>query len=148
MKYLIPLLVAGLFMVSSSKARGLRNNNPGNIRYNPANNWKGQVPNSQRTDNEFAQFTKPEYGLRALYRLLNNYLSQGHDTVEKVIKRYAPKNENDTQAYINFVSSKMGVLPYQTIYPFNLKELMKAIIQMENGSQPFSDEIIEKSFYL
>jgi len=44
-------------------------NNPGNIRYNSANKWLGQVkPNSG-----FAQFSDVKYGIRALIKLLKKY---------------------------------------------------------------------------
>lgn len=36
--------------------RGLRNNNPGNIRYSDATDWQGEVPASKKQDNAFEEF--------------------------------------------------------------------------------------------
>lgn len=61
--------------------RGIRNNNPGNIRW--GDDWKGLVPKDQRTDKSFCQFTTPEYGIRAMIIILRNYQRKyGLDTVK------------------------------------------------------------------
>lgn len=52
-------------------ARGIRNNNPGNIRW--GDEWKGLVPETQRTDKSFCQFKSAEYGIRAMIIILRNY---------------------------------------------------------------------------
>ncbi len=44
-------------MTGSNKTRGIRNNNPGNIRW--GDDWKGLVPQAQRTVKSFCQFTGP-----------------------------------------------------------------------------------------
>lgn len=46
---------------NSSAARGLRNNNPGNIEAG-SNSWDGQAG----SDGRFAKFVTPEHGIRAL----------------------------------------------------------------------------------
>ena len=51
--------------------RGIRNNNPGNIRW--GDNWKGLVPEDKRTDRSFCQFIDVKYGIRAIARILLNY---------------------------------------------------------------------------
>ncbi len=52
-------------MTGSSNSRGIRNNNPhGNIRW--GDDWKGLVPEGQRTDKSFCQFKAPEFGIRAM----------------------------------------------------------------------------------
>ncbi|MEQ2017041.1 structural protein, partial [Photorhabdus bodei] len=38
-------------------SRGIRNNNPGNIRW--GDDWQGLIPASQRTDKSFCQFVSP-----------------------------------------------------------------------------------------
>ena len=50
-------------------ARGERNNNPGNIRH--GSKWQGL--SAQQTDPSFCQFVSPEYGIRAIYKLLQTY---------------------------------------------------------------------------
>ena len=55
------------------KPRGLRNNNPGNIRNSDATDWKGEVKPSQKKDNAFEEFGTMAHGYRALIKLLQNY---------------------------------------------------------------------------
>lgn len=135
-----------------STPRGIRNNNPGNIRW--GSDWKGLVPLTQRTDKSFCQFTSPEYGIRAIARVLRNYTKhpgmlgvgdKGIDTVREVISRWAPPNENDTEAYIRAVAAKLNVAPNDHIDVFNtqvLVGLIEAIIQHENGQQPYKENVI------
>jgi len=41
-------------------ARGLRNNNPGNIDYNSRNDWQGQLPPDPVIEKRFARFDTPK----------------------------------------------------------------------------------------
>ena len=83
-----------------------RNNNPGNIRYNPRIDWQGQGdPNAG-----FATLATPEHGVRAMSKNLYTYNERdGLNTVGGIISKWAPPSENDTQAYINKVSNDLGV---------------------------------------
>lgn len=74
-------------------------NNPANIRYSYINKWKGQL----HPDNGFCTFESLDYGLRALVVLLRGYIKRGFDTPEKIISRFAPSSENNTDNYIRFV---------------------------------------------
>lgn len=79
--------------------RGIRNNNPGNIRHGA--NWLGLNTNGQDIDSSFCVFTAPVYGIRALAKVLINYKRiHGLNTVRQIVSRYAPPNENQTTAYI------------------------------------------------
>ncbi len=54
--------------------RSVRNNNPGNIDFNPRNTWQGQLGLEIGVAKpRFARFDDPENGIRALGRLLINY---------------------------------------------------------------------------
>lgn len=55
-------------------ARGIRNRNPGNIDYNPRNDWQGQI--GKEPGGRFAIFDTPENGIRALGKLLIKYRSR------------------------------------------------------------------------
>ena len=89
------------------KARGLRNNNPGNIRLSRTL-WQGEVRPSQ--DNSFCQFCSMAYGYRALIKLLQNYRrNNGCRTVADFINRWAPPSENNTSGYIRRVCTEMQV---------------------------------------
>ena len=125
-------------------ARGIRNNNPGNIRHGDA--WQGLA--EQQTDSSFCVFRSPEYGIRALAKVLLNYEKKyGLNTVRKVISRYAPSMENDTESYIKSVAGQLGVdadEPITVRDKATLLVLVKAIIRHENGEQPYSNEILIK----
>ncbi|QBQ80920.1 putative virion protein [Escherichia phage vB_EcoS_HdK1] len=132
--------------------RGIRNNNPGNIRW--GDNWKGLVPENKRTDRSFCQFIDVKYGIRAIARILLNYRNRegmkrvgnkGIDTVREIISRWAPPNENNTEAYIQSVAKACGVGAEQPISVTDDKimlAIVKAIIKHENGVQPYSDEVL------
>lgn len=86
--------------------RGIRNNNPLNIRI--GNTWLGEVQNP--SDTEFEQFVSMEYGLRAGFVLLRRYIRHYKlDTITAIISRWAPRSENDTNAYIRRVADTMRI---------------------------------------
>ena len=81
--------------------------NPLNIRYNKNNRWLGQTGSHKG----FCRFVRLEFGIRAAIILLKNYyFIYKLRSISSIIKRYAPSNENDTDAYIAFVSheSRLG----------------------------------------
>jgi hypothetical protein len=122
-------------------ARGLRNNNPGNIRHGNSN-WQGQ--SATQTDTNFVQFATPESGIRALAKLLTGYRARGLDTIRKIITRYAPGNENDTEAYIASVAASTGIHEDVVLaFPSALPALVSAIIKHENGINPYTVATIE-----
>lgn len=130
--------------------RGIRNNNPGNIRHGA--NWLGINPDGRNIDSAFFVFTTPVYGIRALAKVLINYKKiHGLKTVRQIINRYAPPNENQTIAYIQSVAKQLGVYP-DTVIDIEergvLTVFIKAVIRMENGIQPYSDEIIQQGIDL
>lgn len=140
-----------------STPRGVRNRNPGNIDYNPRNAWQGQLGLEEGVAcPRFARFDHPENGIRALGKLLINYRGKdgmpgvggkGIDTVLETINRWAPSNENDTQAYASAVAKRLGVKPTD---PINIKDsatlrgMVLSIIIHENGGNPYPDAIINE----
>lgn len=117
-------------------SRGIINNNPGNIRIS-AERWKGKIPNAQNSDKVFEQFTTLAFGVRALIVLLRNYVSiYNLDTLTKILHKYAPGFENNTEAYIKTVSQRTGIAPNQVINfndPATIKKVITAIAWVENG---------------
>jgi hypothetical protein len=95
--------------------RSVRNANPGNIVKGEP--WQGLQPvdhmtPEQNAEGRFAVFSEPKWGFRALAILLRNYTSHlGFDTPRKIITRYAPSSENDTQAYIRAFAKGLGIDP-------------------------------------
>lgn len=127
------------------KVRGLRNNNPGNIRYNPANDWKGQTGYDGTPDKPgFAVFSHAKWGIRAIGKTIDSYKRRGVLSVEQIITEWAPGHENNTAAYIASVRSKTGwprgYVPVREEGDY--LPLVKAIITHENGMNPFSDSEI------
>lgn len=115
-------------------SRGLRNNNPGNIRISKTI-YTGEVTPS--TDKSFKQFTSLLYGYRAMFVLLHYYQRTYMDTtIEAFIKRYAPSCENDTESYINTVCRMSGLHRFEPINTFNKKDMIGIVSAMslqENG---------------
>ena len=113
--------------------RGIRNNNPGNIRVSK-DQWEGMTGD----DGAFVIFDSPESGVRALAKNLQSYGRQGYDSIEKIINRWAPPNENDTQAYIDSVVAATGIPATQSLdlsNPDTLSSLAQAIGFHETGSR-------------
>ena len=120
--------------------RGIRNNNPGNIRRS-AVDWLGL--SAEQTDPDFFQFEQPQYGIRAIARILKTYQREGVQTLWEAINHWAPPTENDTDAYVKAVCTACDLLPTtKTDFSQIMPQLVKAIIQHENGQQPYSDALI------
>jgi hypothetical protein len=121
----------------------LRNNNPGNIRYNGIE-WKGLA--TPPSDGSFCIFTAPRYGIRALATILRTYKRKySICSVSGIINRFAPSTENDTASYIRSVCLAIGCgadAPLDTENEAVLLPLVKAVIKHENGKQPYTDEQI------
>jgi hypothetical protein len=120
-----------------SDPRGIRNFNPGNIRHGSIT-WLGMAP--QQTDPAFIQFVSPEYGIRAIARILRNYKAIGLNTIAQAISRWAPYSENNTDAYIAAVCRECSVGPDDVVdYDALMPLIVKAIIWHENGVCPYTD---------
>lgn len=129
--------------------RGLRNNNPLNIRKS-RDKWLGLSP-TQR-DTAFFQFTSLVYGYRAAGKLLQNY-QRLHKlyNLNGLIERWAPASENNTKAYVVRVSRELstqagrmidGETHLDLIHDKTL--LRKTIIAMhivENGLRPTASQL-------
>lgn len=129
------------FNIPENAPRGIRNNNPGNIEKGVG--FQGEV---QGNDSRFATFDSPESGIRGLARNLLTYQNRyGLNTVDAIINRWAPGNENNTGAYVSAVARAMGVAANDSLdlhNPDTLEKLTTAIIQHENGMQPYGPEHI------
>lgn len=127
-----------LIKTGSSEARGIKNNNPGNIRYSESNPWKGQTGK----DPDFSIFDDPINGIRAMARTVSN--KQGNNsyiTLRDMLNIYSPPSENDTNTYIDTVSKLSG---YGADDRLNLRDadtlfrVLAPMIQVENGYNPYS----------
>jgi len=125
-------------------SRGIRNNNPMNIRISP-NKWEGKV--TPNTDGTFEQFKSPEYGIRAGAKLLITYsVHYQLNTVRLLINRFAPGSENPTDKYAEYVARYLNISPDAEIDVDNyntMQQIIKAIIKFENrGEMPYSEDTV------
>ena len=90
--------------------RGIRNNNPLNIRRS-GDKWQGLK--AQQEDREFYQFSEMAYGWRAAFVILckTYYGKYKLKTIRALITRWAPPKENNTEAYIRRVTDRIGIGP-------------------------------------
>jgi len=118
--------------------RGIRNNNPGNIR-DFGIPWEGLAG---KDNADFCKFKSAHHGLRALSRDMITKIGNGVNTVDKIISKHAPPNENDTSSYIKHVARVVSngdghkVLKADDI---TIALLVKTIVKHENGKMPYSD---------
>lgn len=104
--------------------RGIRNNNPLNIRI--GNVWLGEV--REPTDPDFEQFISMFYGVRAGFILIRRYIKHyKRTTIPAIISAWAPASENNTQRYIDNVSQLSGI-PIDAQLDFNDEERMIALV--------------------
>lgn len=153
-KYLIALLAAlVLYMLSrtekgqqvvdaaasavGSAVRGIRNNNPGNVRESSLDRTQWVGERASDDDPAFEEFTEMRYGVRASAIVFRNYQRlYGLRSVAAMIARWAPPNENDTPAYIAFVCKRIGV---NESTPINLLDdemcyaFLRAVFRKECG---------------
>ncbi|WP_286314459.1 hypothetical protein [Turicimonas muris] len=118
--------------VPEKMTRGLRNNNPGNLRPTSMNSPQ---------NGGFQVFPSREAGWGALGRQLKGYANAGLENIYSIISKYAPSTENDTAAYINAVAGSMSQRLGTVVTPDArldlkdarvLKALMMAITDHEN----------------
>ena len=128
--------------------RGIRNNNPLNIRLS-SDKWQGQINanvnandnnSSPKGDAEFVQFYTMEYGWRAAFVILckTYYGKYKLRTIRDIVSRWAPAKENNTPAYIRHVSDYTGIGPDRDLgdpqtHPTNWLLIGYAMAVMENG---------------
>ena len=126
--------------------RGMRNNNPLNIRRVAGTKWKGQ--RAEQTDRSFVQFESLEYGLRAAFCILETYRRKYKAVcVEDIINRWAPPSENDTRKYVETVCRLTGFGGKERLEESQLPALVYAMAFVECGA-PISKETISKAYSL
>lgn len=133
------------------QSRGLRNNNPGNLRH--GDQWQGL--SAEQTDKSFCQFDSMEYGIRALLKTMQTYHKKYNiDSIDHIVARWAPTNENDTESYINSVARQTGLVRDKKLFldknPALYLKIAKAIAYHENGKEAnqISDEVWQKGYEL
>lgn len=121
-------------MAKQKTPRGIRNNNPLNIRRSRLK-WEHEVF-KEPVDYSFCQFDQMKYGWRAAFCLFRRYIyTYGVDTIQKIISRWAPSTENNTKEYINRVAiitrvNKDEPIDFRTI---RMLQIAAAMCWVENG---------------
>ena len=141
------LLITFRKPINMALSRGLRNNNPGNIRLTfdikgKKTFWTGEV---EGKDKDFKTFNTLEFGYRAMFVTLNSYLKKGVNTIEKIINRYAPAEDNNNViSYINTVTSISGLESNKIISnDVQLKKIIKGMSFVENGVNADEEKILK-----
>lgn len=90
--------------------RGLRNNNPGNVRESSLDKTQWIGERASDDDPAFEEFTEMRYGVRASAIVFRNYQRLYNlQSVAQMLARWAPPSENDTANYIKVVCQRVGV---------------------------------------
>ncbi|CDK30109.1 putative internal virion protein [Burkholderia phage AMP1] len=117
---------------------GIRQNNPGNIRFGAG--FDGE----EEGDKGFGAYPTPVAGGTALIKNLVAYdVKHGLNTVQGIVGRWAPRNENDTTAYINSVAADLGVGSGDVLNmkdPGTLAKLATAISKHEGNGAVFNGD--------
>ena len=123
-------------------SRGLRNNNPGNIRISPVR-YQGEIVPS--ADPAFKQFRSILWGYRAMFVLLHTYrVKHGLSTLRGMIHRYAPPVENHTEGYLQAVCNRSGIpadRPLNTLDGTAMIPIVTAMSRVENGAEAIAGDI-------
>ncbi len=133
--------------------RGIRNNNPLNIRKVPGTHWRGEVLPQRGSgegagDRLFVQFESLEYGIRAAFCILETYRRKYKAVcIEDIINRWAPPSENDTEKYIKNVCLWTGLGGLQRLTEEDWPKLVLAMARQECGAL-LSEEIINRGYEL
>jgi len=131
-----PSFISSLFNGSSSTdtsvSRGIRNNNPLNLR---------AVGDQPHDDKGFRVFNSMDEGIAAADEQLARYQKRGITTMGDMISTWAPPNENDTKAYIANMTKMTGMSATHVVAPEERATLERAMAKQESGANITIDEI-------
>ncbi len=128
--------------------RGFRNNNPLNL-VRTTIKWQGKVPHSVSTDKQFEQYVTMEDGLRAGMIDILGDISEGKNTLRKLIYEFAPPHENATENYIKAVAKALN-MSADAVLRLNqsqFRTMIEAMVRVENARN-LPVGVFEKAFAL
>ncbi|RFU45008.1 LysM peptidoglycan-binding domain-containing protein [Paraburkholderia sp. DHOC27] len=116
-----------------------RTNNPGNLTKPGSYVMDAAIGYAQRTSGSkslFVIFPDRASGQLAHQRLLKRVY--GNSTVKGMISKYAPSSENNTDAYVSFVTEKAGVSPEDIIGSLGEDKFgaVSAAMEQQEGNVP------------
>lgn len=124
---------------ASGSTRGIRNNNPGNIIYGDFARRHGATG---QDSGGFAVFPNATLGLAAINANLQSYGANGVNTPSDIAHRWST---TDQGAYTTRLAGMFGGDANKSLNmndPAVLNALRNAIILQENGSNPYSKEMV------
>lgn len=141
--------------LGASQPRGVRNNNPGNVKRGP-DQWRGLAPAAEQTDPVFWRFTSPAYGIRVVAYLLKVYQRRGQRTPRQLISGpggWAPVGvDGNPDGYAEFVADALGVTvdtPVDLVgNAAQLRRAVVAIIEFENSGYRYPDATVAEGIAL
>jgi len=114
-----------LALKSGGLTRGIRNNNPGNLR---------AVGNQRRDIEGFRVFSSMEEGVKANAEQVKRYLGRGVNTMDSIVKTWAPaKAGNDVEAYLKDLEKDTGMKRTDIVQESDLATLLGAMFKHESG---------------
>ena len=148
-------------MIEPTKTRGFLNNNPGNMDRG-SQPWNGEIRDVAQCTNDiqrgelthgrFCVFESPVLGIRAMAKNLLAYHDRlGCRTVRDYINRWAPPNENNTEAYVSNVAGRIGVSPDEPVdikNPEVMAAIIDGIIRVECAGMPYTGNEIAEGMQL
>jgi hypothetical protein len=118
-------------------SRAWRNNNPGNLVVGFVSKRNGQIGKA----GGFAVFPDRKSGHSALLDSLKS--THGNHSLEQMIGKYAPEDENDTLKYLKFLRNKTGIKDDKKIRDFTPEEFEKLWRAIETYEGSKEGEILE-----
>lgn len=118
------------------RPRGVRNNNPLNVRANPDYIWRHQTGVDP---DGYLIFAEPVWGIRCAAIVIDSYRREHQiQTLQGIIYRWAPPGNNPTADYVRFVCQKTHLMAMTVIDPAtDAQPILMAMTEFENGYQPY-----------
>ncbi|MHB8131096.1 MAG: hypothetical protein ACYDEX_19115 [Mobilitalea sp.] len=151
------ILIAGIILVivlwftkfRYMASRGMRNNNPFNIRFSILNRWQGLVGEDKKEGEKagFCKFDTLESGVRAGVITLKNGYFKNHMSIFNIVNKYAPTDDNNNvNNYVNHIVKyspdfSPGYIP-KNLHDYVL--VCKAIVRFEQGFDAVNEDLIVK----
>jgi len=150
-KLIVGVLLCLSVSLNAENPRGIRNNNPGNIRGTHFSYalWPGAVGIDEE---EYLKFRRPIDGIRAIVINLRTYHQKYLVcTINAVVCRwtYGEANKQERLNYITVLSERVGAKPLEFINMEDarvLEKLTRAIIYYENGVDPYHETVYSRIF--
>lgn len=135
-------------MTNSTQPRGIRNNNPLNIRRSN-NAWLGKIPAS--SDPQFEQFVTMEHGVRAAMVNMRTIIKRHKNacTLRRLINTWAPPSDgNNTDYYVTRVALGAHLSPCTYVDMQNKIQIIDIVYMMAwvECGQPIKRDIIERAY--